>query len=50
MSTLGKVKVLHNAMREGLIRSRLRGAAEAQGKVLIFLDSHCECTKGWLIR
>lgn len=43
-----RVKLLRNKNRSGLIKSRLAGAAVAKGDVLIFLDSHCETTPGWI--
>jgi polypeptide N-acetylgalactosaminyltransferase len=48
ISQLPKVKIVRLEKREGLIRARLRGAAVAQGAVLTFLDSHCECMEGWI--
>ncbi|XP_051902860.1 polypeptide N-acetylgalactosaminyltransferase 10-like [Hippocampus zosterae] len=48
MIRLPKVRILRSKKREGLIRTRLLGAAAAKGEVITFLDSHCEANVNWL--
>ncbi|XP_048831399.1 polypeptide N-acetylgalactosaminyltransferase 16 [Brienomyrus brachyistius] len=48
LTEIPKVRCLRNGRREGLIRSRVRGAGAASATILTFLDSHCEVNTDWL--
>lgn len=45
---ISKIKIVRASRREGLIRARLIGLTHVTAPVVIYLDSHCECTEGWL--
>ena len=44
----GKVKIIRQEKRQGLMRSRMTGIRAAEADVLVFLDSHIEAGIGWL--
>uniref|UniRef100_A0ACB8FVG8 Uncharacterized protein n=1 Tax=Sphaerodactylus townsendi TaxID=933632 RepID=A0ACB8FVG8_9SAUR len=48
ISKLAGVKLIRSNKRLGVVRGRMLGAARATGDVVVFMDSHCECLKGWL--
>jgi polypeptide N-acetylgalactosaminyltransferase len=48
MTSYPQVRIVRAPERVGLIRARLMGAKFVKAPVVTFLDSHCECTEGWL--
>lgn len=45
VNVLNRFSMIHH---QGLIQARLMGVKYSTGKVLVFLDAHCECNQGWL--
>ncbi|KAF3833731.1 hypothetical protein F7725_024935 [Dissostichus mawsoni] len=48
VSHLDGVRLIRSTKRLGVGGCRTLGSARAAGEVLVFMDSHCECQKGWL--
>ncbi|KAI5635030.1 glycosyl transferase family 2 domain-containing protein [Phthorimaea operculella] len=48
IASMPKVQVVRSTIRHGLIRARIKAMKKATAPVVVFLDSHIECTKGWL--
>ena len=45
----GLVKLIHNPVREGLIKARLKGWKASVGEVIVFFDSHMEVNIDWYV-
>ncbi|TNN72195.1 Polypeptide N-acetylgalactosaminyltransferase 15 [Liparis tanakae] len=48
VSHLEGVRLIRSTKRLGVGGCRTLGATRAAGEVLVFMDSHCECQRGWL--
>ncbi|XP_069122936.1 polypeptide N-acetylgalactosaminyltransferase 1-like [Argopecten irradians] len=48
ISMVPKARIIRNLGRAGLVRSRMVGALNATGDVLVFFDAHMECNTRWL--
>ncbi|CAJ1083868.1 polypeptide N-acetylgalactosaminyltransferase 15-like [Xyrichtys novacula] len=48
VSHLDGVRLIRSTKRLGVGGCRSLGVSRAAGEVLVFMDSHCECQKGWL--
>ncbi|XP_075900482.1 polypeptide N-acetylgalactosaminyltransferase 15-like [Nelusetta ayraudi] len=48
VSHLSRVRLVRSTRRLGVGGCRALGAGQAAGEVLVFMDSHCECQRGWL--
>lgn len=46
MSKYPDVRLVRAKNRSGLIQARNLGFSQVQTDVAVFLDAHCECTKG----
>ncbi len=46
--TLDKVRIIRNAERQGLIRSRNIGAEAARGEIVVSMDAHVKVSDNWL--
>lgn len=43
-----RIRIIRNKRKQGLIRTRMNGARQARGDVLVFLDAHMEVGVAWL--
>ena len=48
VNLLPKVRLLRTKKRVGLIKARMLGAEQAEGKMLVFQDAHTENNEGWV--